>query len=216
MKKTGILLIFFLFLFGCNSTPTNHTTSQSTIEDIDSSEVFFNSDLFFNISDTYDPFIYVEEAIVIEKLYINKIEKDISHLHFESHYIYFNQNLLKALEPGLLEVYVLTNLGYIQIDLELVDNNQPYIITDKNVTYIYNEDVKFLIETFGKGISSISADGNIDEDSYHFEGNQLLIKHDYINQKISDNPERTNIIIIITINYNNNTFISFLNIIIED
>lgn len=209
MKK--LLAIFFLLvLVGCNNV------ISSTEPVVLNTEEYLNLSLYHNVNVNHDPFIELEDNVVIYKYYVDNQEIDKSKAYYEDGFIYFEYGILNDLEVGGRSIVVYSDRGIINVDLNLVDDEIPYIVGDNNITYISGSDIVVLIETFNEGISSISTTGDFSEDDYSFSGRELVINSEFIEAKILENEERTNIIFLISVNYNStDVLILGVNVILE-
>ena len=91
------------------------------------------------------------------------------------------------------------------------------MVSDNNINYLDNQDVIILIETFNKGIYSLSVTGGIDSSLYSFSGQTLTIRDEYFTELLINEPTRTNIIFMIAISYNeDDTLVAAINIIFNN
>lgn len=218
MKKILLILMFILLLQGCNSnTNTTTTTTLSTTDSGYITEEYLTLNLYHNVNVNHDPFIVIDSIVNLYEFKVENNEIALSNLSFSNNKIFINHIYLNSLTPGNYNLRVLTTLGYINISLELVNDFKPYIIGSNNINYQENQDVEVIIETFGKGISSISTTGGIETNQYSFSNRTLTINHEFFDEKIAENPDRTNVIFMIAITYNeSDTLITAINVILND
>ncbi len=209
MKRFSLVFLL-LFLIGCNSNLSSTETVVLNTEEYLSLEMYHNKNV------NHDPFVEIDEAVEIYKYYLNNLEQDLSDIEYEDGFIFFGYSEINELNPGMIDVEVYTDKGIISIDLELVDDNIPYIVGNNNVHYLGGSDVRVLIETFGEGLEGISTTGEFDEGDYSFSGRELVIKKAFIEEKLVENPDRTNIIFMISVNYNEtDVLVLAINVIID-
>ena len=83
--------------------------------------------------------------------------------------------------------------------------------------YQKNEDIVVTIETFGKGIDTLSTTGEISDKDYSFNQRNLIINYQFIEEKISENNDRSNIIFLVSVEYgNDDTLIMAINVILKE
>ena len=218
MKKILLILMLVILLQGCNSNTT--TTTTTTLPTTDSgyiTEDYLTLNLYHNVNVNHDPFIETSSTLNLYEFKVDGNEIAVSNLSSTSNKIFINHAYLNSLAPGNYNLRVLTTLGYVNISLELVNDFKPYIIGTNNINYQENQDVEVIIETFGKGISSISTTGGIETNQYSFNNRTLTINHEFFDDKITENPDRTNVIFMIAITYNeSDTLITAINVILND
>jgi len=217
MKKILLILMFALLLQGCNNATTNTTNTTSPTTENIVTEQYLTLNLFHNINVENDPYIEINQVVNLYEFSVDGNEVALSNVSFNNNKLYINYNYLNELTPGNYDLVILTTLGYVNISLELVDDYKPYIIGNNNIHYNENEDIVVIIETFGKGISSISTTGGIAANQYSFSNRTLTINHEFFAEKIAENPDRTNVIFMLAITYNeSDTLVTAINVILKD
>jgi len=217
MKKAIILLMLVFLLQGCNKITSEETelTSNLTVSYI--TYELMNVNLYHNVNVEADPFITAEANLSIYEFKVNDELVSLSYIDYQENRIFFDHNYLNDFETKTHNLSLQTNNGIIVITLVLVDDYVPYIISDNNIHYVENQDVTVLIETFNKGIYSLSVTGGIDSSFYSFSGQTLLIKNEYFASLLANEPERANIIFMVTISYNEeDTLIAAINVIFDN
>jgi len=217
MKKAIILLMLIFLLQGCNKITTTETdlTSNLTVSYITSE--YLNVNLYHNVNVNTDPFITAVDYLSIYEFKVNDETVSMNYVDYEENRIYFDHNYLNGLEIENHNLSLQTSHGIIVINLDLVDDFVPYIISENNINYTENQDVIVLIETFNNGISSVSVTGGIDSSLYDFSGQTLTISEEYFTELLANEPDRTNIIFMITISYNEeDTLVAAINVIFNN
>ena len=209
MKKL-FLSIFLLFLVGCNGVSS--TTEPVVLNTSD----YLNLSLYHNINVNHDPFVKVNDDLVIYKYYFDGLEQDKSDVYFDDGFIYFDADELNDMVIGERLVLIYTDKGIISLEVNLVDDTIPYIVGDNNIVYINGQDIVVLIETFDGDISNVSTTGEFGSEDYDVSGTELTINSEFIDEKILENLNRTNIIFMISVTYNvSDTLVLAINVIIE-
>jgi len=209
------MLIFLLQ--GCNKITTTETdiTSNLTVSYITSE--YLSENLYHNVNVNTDPFITVDDDLSIYEFKVEDQTVSMSYIDYEDKKIYFDHDYLNDLEIKNHNLSLQTSQGIIVITLELVDDYVPYIISNNNINYTVNQDVIILIETFNKGIYSLSVTGGIDPLLYSFSGQTLTIRNEYFTELLINEPDRTNIIFMIAISYNeDDTLVAAINVIFNN
>ncbi len=88
---------------------------------------------------------------------------------------------------------ILTSAGFVTLEIEVVDDRQPYMISLSNVTFT-GVDVILDFEVYDGLIVNLSGNG-ITAADYRIEGSHVTINAAYIAGKFSENPDRVTLIL---------------------
>ena len=215
MKKLiFVMFIMVLVLQACGKKETDpidtviptmptETLPTETDPTVIIPDIYLNTHMYHSIHSSFSPFITIEDDVVIHSVMLNDATIQENVVLFTYPHLSINHTYLNTLNAGVYQLSILTSKGYINMELTLVDDTKPYVVSSSYSSYNEGTDVSFLIETFSEGIDIISTTGGIDSTYYHFENGILTIHHGFFDLKLHENPERQVVIFMIAVTYNN-------------
>lgn len=144
-------------------------------------------DVNFDKNSTNDLTIDMEEDFVIDKLVL--YNKEIDYL-YQNNALKINCNILSSVEYGNNLILVFTNKGIVEINVDVYDSREPFLISDYYVAYEEGKDVKFEFELYSCKIGELSGSGITTED-YIIKGNKLIIKHQFLTKAFNEKSRKT-------------------------
>ena len=150
----------------------------------------------------------VETMYYFEHAFIESTRIEHHLIEFTDDSLLISHTLLQDLEEKEYTIQLLTPEGRVEIMLNVLDEQKPYMTSSNTVTY-QGDSLSFEFELFGGSFGKLSG-LNITTDDYHFDGNTLTISSDFIDSIIADEPERTTIILSYDLSLDDLTVIGFV------
>ncbi len=140
-------------------------------------EINFNGDILN---------VYLEDMSELNKAYYQIEEKSLK----------FDQNYIGSLQLSTNHYIIETDLGYINLNLEIIDNEAPFITYSDGIKYL-GEDVCFNVHLGSYESVRFSAT-LMTEDDYIYQDGLLTLNKVYISSYMSTYPEQSHLIVLAT------------------
>jgi len=143
--------------------------------------------------------------------YIADSEEELSATDyiFTAQRVTLKNTYLVTLSTGHHLFTILTLDGFHIIDLNILDTDKPYLITNNQVFTDHSTDLTFTFELFGGEFTGLSGNEVTAED-YTLIDNILTIDKDYVAFMFSLDPERETLILAYTLELGDNIVIGYL------
>jgi hypothetical protein len=145
-------------------------------------------------------FVYIEDS---------EAELSAADYIFTAQRVTLKNTYLISLSTGNHLFTILTLDGFYIIDLNILDTDKPYLITDNQVFTDHSTDLTFTFELFGGEFTGLSGNEVTTED-YTLIDNVLMIDKDYVAFMFSLDPERETLILAYTLELEDNIVIGYL------
>lgn len=118
------------------------------------------------------------------------------------------QDYLLTVEYGTRTYRILTDQGFLAMDVEIADDRQPYMISSGQITFT-GEDIVLEFEVYDGTVDSLSGNG-ITEADYLIQGATVRISASYVLSKFTENPDRVTLILGYTLSANEYVSIGYV------
>lgn len=173
--------------------------------------------LQYSLKSGTDPMVYLSgapESFVMEDE--DPLEGDDYQL--QGNRLTLDKEAIQSLGEGDHEILFSTEEGLYQIDLEIDDSEAPKVISNTTMTYQEDRDIIVKVETYGEGAHSLSggSNDNLAEDEYTIDDDTVTIKSGYFERLFEDNPDRSSVIMNLTLNNSDGGLVIFTLFINQD
>jgi hypothetical protein len=157
----------------------------------------------------------LEVDLSAESLSIDKIVDedslilDAASVSIEDLIVSVTDEYLQTRGYGTATLTLLTSQGRIRLDIQIIDDRNPYMISSNSIVYEPGLDIVLGFELYGGEILNLYGN-DITEADFTIEGSTLTIDIGFVIGKFTENPERTTLILGYTLEGNDNLAMGYL------
>lgn len=190
--------------------PEGESLYSETVTINNFSQVSQTYTIQYSLESETDPMVYLSSApenLTME----DNVAIGEDDYRLQGNRLSIDKDAIQSLGEGSHEILFSTEDGLYQIDFEIEDNINPKVISNTTMTYQEGQDIIVKVETYGEGTHSLSGgtDDNLSEDEYVIDGNTITIKSSYFDRLFEDNPDRSSVIMNLTLNNSDGGLVIF-------
>ena len=158
-------------------------------------------------------YVLLETSDRIEVILSENIAIDYQAL--DTQLIMIPHGYLRALNQVSQRFEMITQVGLVELNVTFVAEEKPYLASNPNVNYIPNQDIELIFELFDGTFEGLSGQGITSKD-YTMDGQLLTIHSAFIESILSEQPDRSTIIIGYQLRQRDSISIGYIFIYIRD